>query len=171
MHSVKKHHMEDLDGTKGAWRPALTAGLIGPDGHPASFNEMVVMTCPRCGGHFGVGADDVKIQEDGTTTGPVRCPISVGKKNEPCGWVSEGPVKFEGHAEPHGREHFAKLQEQAHKDVVDGRIRGVQKQIQADLIANLHEHTLAEAKKILPDGDPNHAELFRNFMKGRSNKE
>ncbi len=157
MHTFKKHKDEHLDNTRGKWRPALTAGIIGADGHPASFNEIVVFSCPSCGAPQGVGGDDVKIQADGTTDGPVKC--------YHCGWTEV--LHFELHADAVGRDHFGKLKEDAKVEVAEARMSKIKQlireQMQQELDAKAHE----AAKQILPDGDPNHAELFKNYMKNK----
>lgn len=161
MRNIKKHHLEHLDGTKGAWRPALVPGMIGVDGHPASFNEVVVFTCPQCGAPQGVGGDAVKIQADGTTDGPVRC------VNAPKCSFSE-VMQFEAHATDAGREHFARMKEEAHAGVAETRISKVKEEIRQNMLAELDAKAHEEAKKILPEGDPNHPEIFKNFMKKRA---
>lgn len=155
MANLKKHHDEHLDGTKGRWRPALVANVMGPDGHPASWNEIVVITCPSCGAPQGVGADAVKIV-NGKTDGPWAC--------YHCGHSEV--LEFESHQEPHGREHFAKLKDEAAKGVSEARIRQVHDAIKEQMQQELHEKALVEAKKIFPDG-ANHADALKNFMKDR----
>lgn len=160
MRTIKKHHLEHLDGTKGAWRPAHVPGLVGVDGLPASFNEVVVFTCPQCGAPQGVGGDRVKIQVDGTTNDVVPC------VNAPrCAF--NDVVKFENHGDDAGREHFARLKEEAHSGVAETRIRRVKEKVRERMLAEIDAKAHEEAKRVLPDGDPNHPELFKDFMKGQ----
>lgn len=156
MKSIKKHHSEHLDGTRGAWRPSVVgSSILGPDGHPASFGEVVVFSCPGCGAQQGVGTEAVKIQPDGTTDGPVKC--------YHCPWSDV--LQFEKHAEAEGREHFNRMIAQAHQDVSDARIRKLHEKIKTDMQQELAEKAMAEVRKILPEGAENHAELYRDAMK------
>ncbi len=135
----KKHHAEHLDGTRAAWRPALVSSVfVASDGHPADFNEIVVISCPvaKCGLQFGVGAEEVKIV-DGKSTGPVVC--------HHCGWTDS--IELEGHQEPHGREHFARLKAEAHEAVRKARIEKAHAEIFAKKQEEIRAAALDEAKK------------------------
>jgi hypothetical protein len=154
MKSFKKHHSDDLDGTKGAWRPALIAGVIGVDGHPMSHREVVVFSCPGCGAPQGVGGDDVQILPDGTTDGIVRC--------YHCPWADT--MTFEKHADAAGRSHFNELKAKAIKEIQDTRLNAIREKVREELFADLNDRAMAEAKKIMPDGAQNPQELFREVM-------
>src|SRR5574342_410419 len=109
MKNFKKHHLEHLDDTRGAWRPSLIASVHGADGHPVAWKEIVVVSCPNCGCQFGVGGDNngPQIKADGTTDEPVTC--------YHCKWSDH--MTFEKHQESAGREHFAKLKAEAEQSV------------------------------------------------------
>jgi hypothetical protein len=158
MITFSKHHKEHLDGTKGSWRPALIASVFGVDGHPIAWKEIVVISCPTCACQFGVGGDDVQINSDGTSSGPVTC--------HHCGWTDSITAEKFDHAL--GRSHFNQLKATAETEVSEARIRTVKEEMRKDLLADLDARAMSEAKKILPDGDPNHQELFKNFMKNRT---
>lgn len=166
---IKMHHVDELDKTRGAWRPCLTAGFVAIDGMPASWRRSVVMTCPRCGGHFGVGADPAGPKIDpvtGTTDDVVRCMIPVGEENKPCAWISEGPVTFDHFADAEGSDRFGKAEEKAKVENAAGRLASVRKRIQAQLEAELNEKALAEARKIIGNGDaPDAPEKLAAFLK------
>jgi hypothetical protein len=160
MKTFKKHHNEDLDGTKGAWRPSLVVGMTGADGHPVSWNEIAVVSCPSCGAPQGVGADGVTIRPDGTTDGPVKC--------YNCPW--QDGMTFEKHQEPEGREHFARLKEEAANGVKEARVRVMQEAIKRQTLEELDQKAWDEARKVIPDGAPNPQDLFNTFMKGRNSR-
>jgi hypothetical protein len=128
-----------LDGTRAAWRPALVASVfVASDGHPADFNEVVVISCPvaKCGLQFGVGADDVKIV-DGKSTGPVVC--------HHCGWTDS--IELENHQEQIGREHFARLKAEAHEHLRKTRIEKAHNEIFAKKREEIHAAAMEEATK------------------------
>lgn len=156
MKNFKKHHHEHLDDTRGAWRPSLVASMWGPDGHPVAWKEIVVVSCPNCGGQFGVGGDSngPQIKEDGSTDQPVVC--------HHCKWSDH--MVFDGHQEPHGREHFAKLKDQAEQDVKDGRTRHLKKVLHQQMQEELEQKAHEEAQKMLAD-DPDQAKAYLNAMK------
>lgn len=153
---LQKHHSDHLDGTKGRWRPALVAGLLGVDGHPMTFEEVVVISCPGCGAPQGIGGDDVKIV-DGKTDRPWRC------YDPRCQYVVDS-MEFLLHQDPKGREHFAQLKDQASKEVDEGRVRHLHERIRQELQDGLNDRALSEARKIMAAGGAPPQELFRNAM-------
>ncbi len=155
MKNVKMHHNDDLDHTKGSWRPALVAGIVGADGNPETFNEIVVFSCPGCGAPQGVGADDVKILPSGETDKPVHC--------HHCSWSDV--MTFDKFSETDGRDKFAKAKDKAKKEVDDGRIHIMSEHIHNQMLLEMKDKVEAEAKKLIPDNAPNKAELFKDFMK------
>ena len=155
MRNFKKHHLEHLDDTRGAWRPSLIASMWGPDGQPVAWKEMVVVSCPNCGCQFGVGGDNngPQIKQDGTTDQPVVC--------HHCKWSDH--MTFDSHTEPQGREHFAKLKDQAVKEVREGRVRHLKKALHQQMMENMEQITHEEAMKQLSE-DPDHAQAFLKAM-------
>lgn len=153
MSTMKKHHTEHLDGTKGRWRPALVGSeILTADGHHGDFNEIVVISCPKCGAHQGVGADDVKIV-NGKTDKPWTCYDARCRYSE--------VLEFEGHQEPHGREHFGKLKDEAHKDVHASRIRVAHQILVNKKREELHADAMEQVKAELGNGaDPVKAQAF-----------
>jgi hypothetical protein len=154
MRTYKKHTGEHLDGTRGTWRPSLVASVFGADGHPVAWQEIAIVSCHDCGAQYGVGGDDVAIKEDGVTESEVSC------YNCKC----RNPITFEKHAEPEGREHFAKLKEEAEQSIKDARIRVLHEIIKDNMRKELDEKALSEAKKIIPDDAKNPQELFRSAI-------
>lgn len=156
MKNFKKHHHEHLDDTRGAWRPSLVASMWGPDGHPIAWKEIVIVSCPGCGIQFGVGGDanGPQINEDGTTTEPVVC--------HHCQWSDN--MTFDGHTEPHGREHFAKLKDQAANDVKEARAHHLKRALHKQMLENLDQAVHEESERLLAE-DPDHAKAFLKAMK------
>jgi len=156
MRAYKKHHAEHLDGTRGAWRPTLIASMIGADGHPIAWKEIVVVSCHNCGLQYGVGGDDggPQIKPDGTTDIPVIC--------HNC--KTEDHMTFEKHQESEGREHYAKLKEAAQTEADDARHRHIQEHFKAKMYENIEDITKTIAKKIIPSGAPNRDKLLKQFI-------
>ncbi len=164
MTTVKKHPTEHLDGTKGSWRPALTASsILAADGQPGDYNEIVVMSCPACGAPQGIGGDDVKIV-NGKTDRPWTC-YDVRCKHR------EDVLEFVGHQEPAGREHFGKLKAEAHQGVFDARIRNAHLALVEKKRAELHDDAMAQVKAEIGDGtDPVAVQKFLQSLKAKSVK-
>jgi hypothetical protein len=169
---MRKHHAEHLDGTKGSWRPTLIAGkILGADGHPESFEEIVVFSCPRCGAQQGVGADGhlgEPVIINGVTDKPVSC---YDKKR--CGWKSEGPVTFDDHQSTAGREHYKRLHDEAHRELHNARERVITQAIHDHVLKNFDQIKKTEMEKILPAGlsAADHRAKYVEFMKQKANSQ
>ena len=163
---ILKHHSEELDGTRGAWRPTHQAkkGLVGPDGHPLAWDEGVVMTCPSCGCQFGVGMDSNGSTPrivDGVTVDVVKCMNPLG-----CSWVSDGPVEFDKHQEAEGREAYAKKLAQYDDEIAETRVRTMREIIADNHRREADERALAEVKAAIGDGKgPDAAIKLNQFLK------
>ncbi len=151
MSKMEKHHSEHLDNTKGRWRPALVAGqLKGPDGHPLTFDEIVVISCPACGAPQGIGADDVKIV-NGKTDRPWHC---YGGPRGECKATLDS-IEFDQHQDTAGREHFGRLKAEAQAQVEAAREMAVRHHVMENDTLEREERITAQAKALFPDAkDP-----------------
>lgn len=165
-HIVKLHHDDDNHGTRNTWRPChqTRTALLAADGHPAAWDEGVVMTCPSCGCAFGVGMDSdgsTPRIKDGTTVDVVKCMNPAG-----CAWVSDGPVTFEKHQEAEGRERYARRVARHEDEVHEARVRTMHEKVTNDLIAEANAKALDQVKKFMgASRGPDAAAKLNQFLK------
>ena len=159
---ILKHHEEQLDATRGAYRVTLQAkkSSFGPDDHPQSWDVGVIVSCPSCGCQFGVGfdANGPKIGLDGKTDRVVKCMNPKG-----CAWSDV--MEFDLFDDAATKAEVGKRKADAAAEIADTRIRVLKEHHRRQLELELDERALAEAKKIVPDGDPDAARKFADFMK------
>ena len=154
----KKCTTEDVDGTRAQWRPSHhPSPILGTDGLPVDFLELAVISCPGCGAPFAIGADDAKIQKDGTTDGKVHC------HEAKCQWSDF--VTLEGYADAVGRDHYGRDRQKHLKDVGEARLNKLRKRISARRMEEFQAMVEEELRKTLPDPLAKDAnEVFRKAM-------